>query len=331
MFSINSYRNKIISMPNLSQFKETEIEYLNDIDFITGLDFFKNSISKFNMINICIPPYEFESDMFIDIDLISMFFKIPSKTIEFINNSCNDSDFIIIPIKLIFSENKFIYNINPNTFKKNEHKETAHSNLIIIDNSIGSIEYFEPHGLNIDDISYIINYINQIIELLKSKIPAISGYKFINSANTCKIGVQSLHNRKYNKGYCLVWTLFFIHLRLHNPKLTLEFLHDFITSSYSIDELNSLISKFITFIIELKNIDINTHYVLEYPINTDNYNIYNRITYLVDVYLQKLQYKSYDDCNLVVTELFSYKNNQHFNTIFRNSLLKHQLSINQNF
>jgi hypothetical protein len=62
-------------------------------------------------------------------------------------------------------------------------------------------------------------------------------------------------------------------------------------------------------------------------IDTNNDAIYNRIQYLIDIYLQKLQYNSFDNCNSIIAELFSYKNNKYFHQIFKIALLKHQMSM----
>jgi len=323
----DSYKEQLITYPNFKHFNESSIEYLEELDFVNGLEFLSKVTSEYNLINTCIPDYSSLSDMFIEINILTMIINIPTKTINYINTKCTSSDFIIIPIRINFPNTKYIYNINPETYSENIVSSSGHANCFIIDNKLSTIEYFEPHGITISSPISIINYISQTINRLKYNIPFIKNYTFINSANICIIGVQKKHNTKYKKGYCLAWVLFFILLRLYNPSLTLDFLHDYITSRFSVDNLHSIISKFITFLMNLIKTPIPESNNTMAFIDTNNDAIYNRIQYLIDIYLQKLQYNSFDNCNSIIAELFSYKNNKYFHQIFKIALLKHQMSM----
>ena len=83
---------------SLSEGKQPDLELLSKVT------------SEYNLINTCIPDYSSLSDMFIEINILTMIINIPTKTINYINTKCTSSDFIIIPIRINFPNTKYIYN-----------------------------------------------------------------------------------------------------------------------------------------------------------------------------------------------------------------------------
>ena len=137
----------------------------------------------------------------------------------------------------------------------------SHSNIFIIDKVNKEIEHFEPHGelFNIKTKDkkkqvFIKDQAEKIKIIIKSLAESlVPTYKFIPCLDYCPIiGPQSIeYEDKYKLshcdnggGFCAVWSLLYIYLRLLNPTLKRS-----IIIKYVLDNVNiTYILKFITFI-----------------------------------------------------------------------------------
>jgi len=95
----------------------------------------------------------------------------------------------------------------------------SHANVILIDNELKNVEFFEPHGYKkdqstLDGVSKAYNKKNKLIKLYFSEI--LPDYKFINVNDFFKKeGFQMKHDARH--GYCVTWSLLYVHYRLLNP------------------------------------------------------------------------------------------------------------------
>jgi len=120
----------------------------------------------------------------------------------------------------------------------------GHSNLIIIDKYLKTLERFEPNGqVSFYNQDFIDSFIyNKII----SQIP---DYSYIKPLDFCPIiGPQRKQQNNIfcpfdNYGFCITWILYYLHLRLINPSIPPSMIIDHILS-YSPPELLSIIRRY---------------------------------------------------------------------------------------
>ena len=262
---VHLFKGLEIIIPNMNIYPKSKSLYLDMDIFLNYLDTLiiqqNNSIEP--LTQVC---NMFSNNLFeywIIIDVYKEFnFKIPlhlySNLQECINNIY--TRFIIIPIKID------LYKI-------------SHMNCLIIDKLMGTIEYFEPHGINMYG-TYLSIYkiINQIIKVLKLN------YNLININRNCKISVQTKQGTIDQKvGHCVAWNLLLMHLRLLNIYISAEILNTYLTTLSSL-ELDTYIKKYISYI-ELQPI-------LPKLINQDI--IYSKISLNLDnqdIELLRIQFK----------------------------------------
>lgn len=93
----------------------------------------------------------------------------------------------------------------------------GHINVLIFDTHKKEVERYEPHGYET-----IVNLTN-IDDLLLNKLKTELGYKYFKPVDFCPyFSLQYLHsntsNKKYeDKGYCTVWSTWYMECRLLNP------------------------------------------------------------------------------------------------------------------
>lgn len=116
---------------------------------------------------------------------------------DIINNQCKDKNFIIIPINLR------ITNAN------------VHANILLYNRKTNTMEHYDPYGTILYDFQY-----NTVFGFLKdmgieyaspNKICPYSGFQ--RASWDCP---NFFFNFKSNLGYCLIWNLYLLELRLSN-------------------------------------------------------------------------------------------------------------------
>ena len=224
--------------PNLQKNIPSSSLLLPNHIFTNYLDYLLTISSTLNN-NVCKTHSSFVSEYFISIDFQNFKYKIPQKLkndIEMCN--FNNKRIIIIPIILLFN------------------KKDAHSNIIIIDNFLNTIEFFEPHGNTFSgfetpfDIQY---HILNSISLIDSVFSPLF-YTFKNVHNNCPIGLQFKSQINNNEGFCLAWSLLFINIKLFNPITSTDYIINTLLS-FSKNDLNLYIRRFLQYL----EINFHTH------------------------------------------------------------------------
>jgi hypothetical protein len=170
-------------------------------------------------------------DDFLEIDFETLGFRIPNKIYDAIHN--NKKDISVLPITL-----NYPYPIT-----------NSHANVLIINPTMHTIEFFEPQGISfLNSPNNILDTTRVILSIFFKIFPEFKSYVIINSSQSCVLGIQTLQNTVDNSaGHCLAWTLLFIQLRLsyiNKPS-------DFIVSSLAKRDpkvLDSYIKRYITFL-----------------------------------------------------------------------------------
>ena len=107
-----------------------------------------------------------------------------------------------------------------------------HANSIIIDTKRKVIELFEPHGYRVTlstlgGVSGAYNKKTRIIQrYLKNIFPK---YRFIDAVDKIKkTAYQAEKDPDEHTGYCVMWSLLFLHYRLLNPDIDINLLMKYI-------------------------------------------------------------------------------------------------------
>jgi hypothetical protein len=194
-----------------------------------------------------------ESSGFVDyhyqrLDNISNFLSKISKNLEYVyidDNLTIEYDIKTHKIKSLYStldyfedklknkkDIKFIvvtFNVQLITF--------SHANVILIDNDNKNIEFFEPHGHK-DDDSTLEGvkgaYFQKAKHLKKFMNKMLPGYTFKNVSEMFKQeGFQMKYDARH--GYCVTWSILYIHYRLLNPNtkinIIVEYIYYYITKN----------------------------------------------------------------------------------------------------
>lgn len=115
----------------------------------------------------------------------------------------------------------------------------SHANIILIDNELKNIEYFEPHGYKkeestLENIPYAYYSKLKIIKSFFLKI--LPGYNFINASDYFKKqGFQMKHDARH--GYCVTWSLLYLHYRLLNPYISIDILIKYLYYNITLNKL----------------------------------------------------------------------------------------------
>jgi hypothetical protein len=96
---------------------------------------------------------------------------------------------------------------------------SGHSGLIFIDKKRKTYERFEPHGkFNPWSDTFVDDYFEKILPL---KVPELQNYRYYKPLDLCpEIGPQRMQAKDKDcpsGGYCLIFSLVYLHLRLMSP------------------------------------------------------------------------------------------------------------------
>jgi hypothetical protein len=320
--------------PDIFTFSLSNTYSLDDSSFSTILDSFLIGLSFQNLGHrVCHIYSDKIEDYFMQIDLNTFRINMSIDSINKIQNciSSNEKKIILIPIRLDFLNITKEYDPDSN-IQNIDSLYGAHSNLLIIDTNWKTIEFFEPHGDKLGHTYSEIVSLEKIIENFIKLNFNLQSYAFINVSNTCPIGVQSRQNTiNPESGHCLVWSLYFIMIRLmninfvpKNYKTVSEIINETI-HKMNINEpifMDMVIREFLSYIETLtiyKNPRYSTHInvydATQYIDNKTILELETRLRHLIRTYFLKAnQYKI--NFKKVFREIISYKNLPNFENIF---------------
>lgn len=305
--------NSNMILPNLHLSEPSKSTYLSEDIFVKYFDviLLRNLQTNNSLTKMCPLKSTYITDYFITLDFVNFTYKIP-EILKMSIESCKitNTRFYVIPLRL------------------NLNYKSAHSNLIIVDTQFNTIEFFEPHGNKFAGSEYELPYsIEKHIQYLIQKLFPIKSlfYKFKNVQNSCLRGLQTLQNLvNPTSGYCLAWSLLFIHLRILNLVYETNYIIDYLRKNTP-EQLDLYIRRYIGYL-------ENTSHLLEkklYPTVKYNMllseeeleNIKNRIKFLLLHYtdLSSVINKTPEDfikINKYFEELISYHKIQNFDNIF---------------
>ena len=107
-------------------------------------------------------------------------------------------------------------------------KEGNHANILLINKKNKSIELYEPHGARTSssELDGVVGiYRKKVKSLRKFWKDILPDYKVINAVDYQKgTAFQMDKDPENHSGFCVTWTILFVHYRLLNPKLELKIL-----------------------------------------------------------------------------------------------------------
>jgi hypothetical protein len=125
-------------------------------------------------------------------------------------------------------------------FEEGPNKPTSgHQNLMVIDKKHKTIEFYDPNGAEAHHNMYGYNVYNTLINEFIDYSPTLRSYQLMEYAQTCPSkGIQDYESEYPSSpgglgGYCVLWTLFLLHLRIKNRDI-----HPEIVQSHYIAELS---------------------------------------------------------------------------------------------
>jgi hypothetical protein len=228
LISRNNNFSKVVCLPNL-----------NYCIYIKSGSKFKDIKTIVSTENYCeqikeLPDYKLYSKHTIKSNLL--LFNPPEYSKNYIKNYGINAYNIVIPNslknKLLICEQNNKYIVFINLFLVtiyNDKVAYQHSNIIIINILLKTIERFDPHGGSIivnklDNTKTFKNlkrvYKQELIdEILKDKFKnVLKNYKYLNLYDTCPyLGPQAFVDAF--DGLCITWSLMYFILRVLNPKL----------------------------------------------------------------------------------------------------------------
>lgn len=301
-------KNSNLILPNLIGIDPSESSYLTSDIFTHYFDKIIYDSIILNTNSVCNTQSNSLSDYFIVINFIDFTYKVPNNLIKSLKKCNKDTRFYIIQLKLVFDY------------------QSAHSNVIIIDNLNKTIELFEPHGKQYGNSLYNIEY--HIKKLLINLFPSFSNYTFRNVQSSCPIGVQSLQNIINPKsGHCLAWSLLFTQIKIQNLLVSTDSIINFLLK---IDNIDLYMRKYIGFLelytmfIPKKETDINYEIQL---LPEEILIIGKRITYLINLYKND----NTNNKESIFQELIGYHKFKDFDKLFFKNIdqnKKRKLNIN---
>ncbi len=128
---------------------------------------------------------------------------------------------IILPMILLMVTDPN-YKTNSNTEKWDLLQPSlsdGHANILIIDTSRKSIDWFEPRGFSNLESDTHEDFINSMYKTLK-KFPFLSGYKFTKPDILCPILQTSKKDPAPKGGYCVVYCSLYAHMKILVPNAT---------------------------------------------------------------------------------------------------------------
>jgi hypothetical protein len=197
-------QNTDFKLPSLDQYPPTELKYLTADLFTSYLTLIINSYINVNTNTIT----KNIRDDFLEINFESLDFRIANSLYSAIHN--NITTISILPIRLVFPF----------------PSKTNHSNVIIINPMLQTIEFFEPHGIELGSVlENVMDTTSLIKKIFYNIFPEFNIFTFVNSSQNCTMGVQALQGiADNNVGHCLAWSLLFIQLRLYYINNTSDYI-----------------------------------------------------------------------------------------------------------
>lgn len=366
-----------INLPNFDNYPEAQDEFLDMQLFssylATILLFFninsddKNKVCLYNSVDVFDIVYLNTLDYFININFIDWKINIPTNAFAWVNTHCANNENVnlyILPIRLDFVNTNVNISSDISCTLEDPLKSTnidnnmisqdifsAHSNVIIIDKLLKKIEFYEPHGVEINIPNAKLFNIQTILEkTIRSLLPFTMDYTFVNVSNICPYGrgAQSLQSQTSEAGHCLAWSLYFILLRLYNQQITTKLYEDddillsttqilnhYVTTSSNSILLNSNIRKFISFLKDLSSNnsllnmnDFTNNFHLLTSIDIIENNLINNLLFKERIVLltQAFLYKSltFDNDKIIIfEELITYRNFNNFQKIIFNTIVNY--------
>jgi len=323
-----------ILIPDLNNYPLSNTQSLNDWMFS---DFFDNLILNFYLFrsfnSICPIYYDNVEEYFLRIDLSKLELSISDNTVNQIKSCINlNKNIIILPIRLDVIDIVLDYNISEQNQQDNNSIYSAHSNLLIIDPEYETIDFFEPHGIILGHAYSNIIRLQEMIENFVKRTFDIYNYTFVNITNNCPIRrgqglqtYQSYTNR--TAGHCLVWSLYFITVRLMNvnyirtntEKTISQTINEILISNFS-HNADIIIRQFLSYVesctTQSQRYNSSSGYkqdLLQYT--TDTSAIQARLRHLIQIYFVNAVFY-HKDFKKIFAEIVSYQNLPNFDTIF---------------
>jgi hypothetical protein len=333
-----------IVLPKLDDLTLSNINVLDDSTFSECLDLL---LFNFNILSqagekVCTMFFNKIEEFFIHLNLITFQIDISNDIMIQIQRCIdkNPTGIIILPVRLDFLNIKKDYDLDISNDDINKDVNTAHSNLIIIDNTWKTIEFYEPHGITLGHAYSEFIQIPQILEkFIKTSFTNINNYSFVNVSSNCPIGAQTLQGfHNISAGHCLAWSLYFIMVRILNynflpiGKNISQTINEIITKGTP-QEIDSTIRRFLTYIETLGVLPsrVMTHinkYNLQYFIENQT-QIETRLRNLIRLYfMNAIFYKR--NFKLIFEEIISYKTLPNYHEIFIDELNKAHNNVNLN-
>ena len=120
-------------------------------------------------------------------------------------------------------------------------EEGAHANIILINKLDKVFELYEPHGARTSSsvLSGVAGAYKKKIRLLKSFVAThFPTYKVINSVDSQRgTAFQMLRDPEKHSGFCVTWSILFVHYRILNPTIQLKTLIKYIADNISTNKL----------------------------------------------------------------------------------------------
>lgn len=306
--------NNNMILPNLHLANPSKSIYLSEDIFAKYFDVILLSnfqILPSNSLKICPFKSIYITDYFIVLDFINFSYEIPN-ILKLAIDTCNLSStrFYVIPLRL------------------NLNYKNAHSNLVIVDTELGTIEFFEPHGTKFSGTIYELPYnIEKHVKMLINLLFPIKVtlYKFRNVQNSCPKGLQSKQSSVNDKaGHCLAWSLLFIHLRILNLVYDTTYIINYLHKNSDAD-LDLYIKRYIGYLENSSLLLEKKFYpTIKHPMTLslqELVNVKNRVKFLLLHYtdLSLILNKNPDDFEKIskyFEELISYHKIKNFDNIF---------------
>ena len=120
----------------------------------------------------------------------------------------------------------------PVTISDKSNNANNHSNIILLQKDDMTIEHFEPHGSSNEFRQKYPQMYSQVEQLFQRLLP---GWTYISPITFCPkiaVGPQEMEQRLRfgHKGYCAMWSLYYVVLRLLNPDKTREDTYEYMTT-----------------------------------------------------------------------------------------------------
>lgn len=325
-----------LMFPDLSNSQLTNDIFLQEKYFSTFLEQFINDFNQIEKDAVCVMKFDNVMSHFITIDLVTPKVEISRQLIHDVQN-CN-AKVIVLPLRLIFLKSKENYNLVSNK-SPTQDIVTGHSNVLIIDKVMQTVEYYEPHGLVTNSNFTLMYDLNKIVaNIFRIHFPSFAVYQLINAAQFCILGPQFWQNTiNPTSGHCLAWSLYFIVLRILNNQIHSNILpvstmiNNTITlwsatvQDRSIRQFMTYVKQFVdNYAIKHKNHSESISYTI-YP--SEIQNTQARLIYLLDTYFTKQILGLSSDIYLIWEEINSYRHMPFFHNTFAKVFMQYNFQI----